>query len=195
MSDLQSHTLSSSPGPIAGYSVILDPPEEIEIEALGERIAQLSALLSATECQLLTLIREFDERFGWRGGFRNCAHWLNWRTGLAMGATREKVRVARALAELPLISAAMEDGKISFSKVRALTRVATAENEEDLLAFAAAGTAAHVESLVRAWRSVDSLSDREAEAARHADRICICTPTPTAWWWCEVDSTLRPVPS
>ncbi len=147
-----------------------EPPDEVEIAALGERIAELSALLTATEYQLLTLIREFDERIGWRGGFRSCAHWLNWRTGLAMGAAREKVRVAKALAELPLISAAMRDGEVSFSKVRALTRVANPSNEESLLAFAHAGPAAHVERLVRAWRSVEGRDDRKAEAERHASR-------------------------
>ncbi len=145
-----------------------EPPDEVEIAALGERIAELSALLSAAEYQLLTLIREFDERYGWRGGFRSCAHWLNWRTGLSMGAAREKVRVARALAGLPLISAAMRSGEVSFSKVRALTRVATTDNEESLLAFAHAGTAAHVERLVRAWRSVERRDD--AEASSHASR-------------------------
>jgi hypothetical protein len=102
-----------------------EPPEEVELAALGERIAELAALLSATEYQLLVLIREFDERYGWRGGFRSCAHWLNWRIGLAMGAAREKVRVARALGELPRIAAAMEKGELSYSKVRALTRGAT----------------------------------------------------------------------
>ncbi len=147
-----------------------EPPDEVEVAALGERIAELSALLTAAEYQLLILIREFDERFGWRGGFRSCAHWLNWRTGLAMGAAREKVRVARALAELPRISAAMRDGEISFSKARALTRVATPDNEENLLAFAHAGTAAHVERLVRACRSVERRDDRDAEAERHASR-------------------------
>ncbi len=143
---------------------------EEEVEALGERIAELSALISATEYQLLVLIREFDEGYGWRGGFASCAHWLNWRTGLAIGAAREKVRVARALAELPRISAAMRDGELSFSKVRALTRVATPETEERLLDFARAGTAAHVERLVRAWRAAERSQDMEAEAQRHADR-------------------------
>ncbi len=127
--------------------------DEAEVEALGERIAQLSALLSATEFQLLVLIREFDQRYGWRGGFRSCAHWLNWRTGLARGSAREKVRVARALEELPQVAAAMQTGEISYSKVRALTRIATPETEEDLLAVARSGTAAHLERLVRAWRA------------------------------------------
>ncbi len=155
------------------------PPElraEAEVEALGECIAHLSALLTATEYQLLVLIREFDQSYGWRGGFRSCAHWLNWRTGLAMGAAREKVRVARALEELPLISEAMRTGEVSYSKVRALTRIATPETEDDLLGVARSGTAAHLERLVCAWRRADSADDCEAEEARYADRhLCLTT--------------------
>ena len=113
------------------------------------------------------MLREFDERSGWSCGFRSCAHWLNWRTGLELGAPREKVRVARALAALPYISAAMERGEISFSKVRALTRIATPANEEELLGFAKAGTAAHVERLVRSWRRIDRSVEQRKEERRH----------------------------
>src|SRR6185369_8627599 len=96
--------------------------------------------------------------------------WLNWRTGLEFGAAREKVRVARALATLPAIAGAMERGELSFSKVRALTRVATSATEEELLIFAKAGTAAHVQTLVRSWRRVDRLAEMEREQRRFASR-------------------------
>ena len=130
----------------------------------------LSAQLQAATYHLLVMLRDFDSGGGWNGGFRSCAHWLNWRTGLELGAAREKVRVAHALAELPLLSAAMARGELSFSKVRALTRVATPANEEELLIFAKAGTAAHVEKVVRAWRRVDRLAERTHEQLRHAGR-------------------------
>jgi len=132
-----------------------------DLDRLGSEIARLSAHIQAATHRLLVLIREFDERSGWNTGFRSCAHWLNWRTGLDMGAAREKVRVARALAELPKISAAMHGGELSYSKVRALTRVATPETEEELLEFGLAGTAAHVERLVRSWRRVDRIDAME----------------------------------
>ena len=131
------------------------------LEALGEHIAQLSAEIQAATYQLLVMLREFDERDGWNGGFRSCAHWLNWRTGVELGAAREKVRVARALASLPLLSEAMRRGELSYSKIRALTRVAAGETEEELLTFARAGTTAHVEKLVRAWRRCDRLAELE----------------------------------
>ena len=146
-----------------------------DLEALGERIATLAAQISVATYHLLVLIREFDERAGWNNGFMTCAHWLSWRTGLAVGPAREKVRVARALASLPRISEAMRRGELSYSKVRALTRVATPENEQKLLDFAVAGTACHVEKLIRAWRRVDQAVDREREAERHAKRyLHIC---------------------
>jgi hypothetical protein len=141
-----------------------------DLETLGERIAELSAQIQAATYQLLVMIRDFDERGGWGEGFRSCAHWLNWRTGLDLGAAREKVRVARALAGLPRISASMRQGEISYSKVRAMTRVATAATEEELLLFARAGTAMHVEKLVRAWRRVDRLAEMEHEERRQATR-------------------------
>jgi hypothetical protein len=140
------------------------------IDQLADRIAELSAQIQAATYHLLVLIREFDEKSGWNTGFRSCAHWLNWRTGLELGAAREKVRVAKALGELPLISEAMRCGQLSYSKVRALTRVATATNEAELLEFARTGTAAHVERLVRAWRRVDRQDEVQRENVRHASR-------------------------
>ncbi|MGB5514856.1 MAG: DUF222 domain-containing protein, partial [Thermoanaerobaculia bacterium] len=145
-------------------------PGRPEVDQLGERIAELSAQIQAATYHLLVMIREFDERGGWNTGFRSCAHWLNWRTGLDLGAAREKVRVAKALGELPKLSEAMRCGELSYSKVRALTRVATPENEAELLEFARAGTAAHVETLVRAWRRVDRQDELEHENLRHASR-------------------------
>ena len=83
----------------------LPPPQDLE--RLGDQIAELAAHLDAATYRLLVLIREFDAREGWHLGFRTCAHWLSWRTGIDVGAAREKVRVARALERLPRLSEAM----------------------------------------------------------------------------------------
>jgi Domain of unknown function (DUF222)/HNH endonuclease len=141
-----------------------------ELDALGERIAELAAQISAATYELLVMLRAFDERGGWNNGFRSCAHWLTWRVGLDRGAAREKVRAARALGELPLISEAMRRGEISYSKVRALTRIATPAIEKDLLGFARAGTAVHVERLVRGMRLVDRIAAGNDEKRLHASR-------------------------
>src|SRR5216110_3644664 len=108
-------------------------PNIVELDRLGDAIAELSAHLDAATARLLDLIREFDARGGWGNGFASCAAWLTWRIGLDPGAARERVRVARALGSLPRLAQALARGELSYSKVRALTRVATPETEERLL--------------------------------------------------------------
>lgn len=141
-----------------------------DTERLGDEIARLAAHLHAATYRLLVMIREFDDRQGWGNGFRSCADWLSWRTGIAPGAAREKVRVARALTDLPLMSAGMERGELSFSKARAMSRVATAENEAELVEVSGHATAAHMERIVRAWRRVDRLEDAQADVERQENR-------------------------
>ena len=122
-------------------------------EALCVEITTLAGHLNAANYRFLKLLDEFDRHEGWAGdGIRSLAHWLNFKCGLGHLVAREKVRVARALRELPLIDAAFERGETSYSKVRAMTRVATPENEVELLNIARYGTAAHMERLVRAYR-------------------------------------------
>ena len=134
--------------------------ETTELEHLGDEIAELAAHLHAATYRLLVMLRAYDERGGWWcAGFRSCAHWLSWRTGVGLGAAREKMRVARALGQLPQLSEAMRRGELSFAKVRATTRVATPANEEHLLELARQGTASHIEKIVRAWRRVDRLEE------------------------------------
>ena len=158
------NTTTISPEQSAGLE------RQAETARLGDAIAELASRIQAATYQLLVLIHQFDEREGWGEGFTSCSHWLNCRTGLAMGAAREKVRVARALAELPEMSAAMRRGALSYSKARALTRIATPDNETSLADFARCATAAHVERLVRAWRRVDRIAAAEDERLRHATR-------------------------
>jgi len=90
--------------------------------------------------------------------------------GLDLGAARERVRVARALGTLPLLAQALARGELSYAKVRALTRVATPETEERLLAVGRAGTADHVERIVRGWRRVDRIAEAQEDARRHKSR-------------------------
>jgi hypothetical protein len=149
-------------------AVAVNPTDEVD--RLGDEIAELSAHLEAATARLLDRIREFDARKGWNSGFRSCAHWLSWRVGLDPGAARERVRVAWALGTLPLLAAALARGELSYSKVRALTRVATPETEERLLTVGWAGTATHVERIVRGWRCVDRKAEARETARQHASR-------------------------
>ena len=157
-------------GRIRGARFVSPSGPRAEMEQLADRIAELSARIQAATYELLVLIRQFDQREGW-SEFASCAHWLSWRAGLAPGAAREHVRVARALADLPRLSDAMRRGVISYSKVRAVTRVATPETEQTLLDVALAGTAAHVEQVVRAWRRVDRTAEAADDRRRHASRV------------------------
>ncbi len=121
---------------------------------------------------MLALIREFDARRGWGNGsdFRSCAHWLSWRVGLDLGAARERVRVARALGTLPNLAEALARGELSYSKVRALTRVATPQSEERLLEVGKTSTADEVERTVRSWRHLEPIAEATQGTRRHRSR-------------------------
>jgi hypothetical protein len=109
-------------------------------------------------------VAEVDRRGRWAAaGWRSCAEWLAWRCALTPRSAREHVRVARCLLELPAIGAAFGRGELSFAKVRALTRVATAESEGELLVLARACTAAQLERTVRAYRRVTTDEARAAQ--------------------------------
>src|SRR5437764_8907125 len=155
---------------VDGPSVVPTDPHIVELDRLGDEIAELAAHLDAATARLLDLIREFDARGGWGNGFRSCAHWLSWRVGLDIGAAREKVRVARALGTLPRLARALGRGELSYAKVRALTRVATPATEERLMEVGRAGTAEHVERIVRGWRRVDRNAEAREVAQRHRCR-------------------------
>jgi hypothetical protein len=142
-----------------------------DLSRLADEITEMAAHLAAGTCQLLELIHIFDEEEGWHGpGIDSCAHWLNWKCSMSMGTARERVRVARALPALPKILAAFRIGKVSYSKVRAMTRVATRRNEDVLLNVAFHGTAAHVETHVRLYRQVKRNEALEQENVSHAKR-------------------------
>jgi hypothetical protein len=126
-----------------------------ELEQLGERIAEQAAHLDAAMHRLLTDLREFDACGGWHvQGAATCAHWLAWRVGWDLVTARDHVRVARKLAEFARIDDALRRGELSYSKVRALLRVATPENEALLLDHARLMTASQLEKLCRKYALV-----------------------------------------
>ena len=154
-----------------------EPMDDDALEALGDEIATLAGEIHAGEHALLIRLERFDRHEGWKpGGHRSCAHWLSFRTGIDLGACRERVRVAHALRRLPETSAAMARGALSFSKVRALTRVARPETEADLLPLAEGATAAHLEMMMRAWRLHSRLEEEELERERMRTRKLSIVP-------------------
>ncbi|MGZ4356125.1 MAG: DUF222 domain-containing protein [Gaiellaceae bacterium] len=131
---------------------------------LDELEAELAAHLYAGTCRWLELVAELDRRGSWAADGRgSCADWLAWRCALTPRAARKHVRVARKLPGLPLTHAAFAHGELSYAKVRALTRVATAGNEDELLALARVCTAAQLERTVRAYRRVSVQEAREQQ--------------------------------
>ena len=133
------HPAYKSPTPI--------PTAYDKAALIEDEITELYAHVNAATYRLLELIRALDKEEPWGAwGLNSCAHWLNWKCGVGPVAAREKVRVARALKGLPQISECFRKGEVSYSKVRAMTRVATPSNEDYLLEIAEYGTAAHVDA-------------------------------------------------
>ncbi len=146
------------------------------LDQLADRICSGAVRLAAATAAWLRLVAEFDERRGWAGvGITSCAHWLAWRCSLTPGTARQHVRVGRALRRLPLVEAAFVGGELSYSKVRAITRVAEPGTEEELVEFARHATASQVERTVRAWRRAD-----DVDSGRIADRRRFS-------WWTDDD--------
>lgn len=133
---------------------------EPSLSELARQITSGAVRLAAATAAWLRLVAEFDRREGWHGvGILSCAYWLAWQCGMSPGAAREHVRVARSLTGLPLIAAAFTEGRLSYSKVRALTRIAEPDTEGSLLELAIEATASQTERLVRSWRRADAVDD------------------------------------
>src|SRR5262245_16553225 len=147
-------------------ALVLDSEGVSQSTGLADEIARLAAQVDATTHRLLACIRRFDEREDWRQqGAQSCAHWLVWRIGLDLVTARDKVRVARALGQLPAIDGALACGRLSYAKTRALTRVATPENEQRLLEIAAETTGEQLERICRRFRG----ALREIDEVRGGD--------------------------
>src|SRR6478752_3688149 len=146
----------------------LEEPGE-SLEGLEAKICSLAGRLASSTHDWLVLIAEFDRRKGWaQWGMKSCAHWLAWACSVAPGAAREYVRVASALAGLPVLDAAFGAGRLSYSKLRAVTRVADRVDEQTLLEQALVHTAAQLERVVRGYRKADhaGLDQQQRRRAR-----------------------------
>ncbi len=133
------------------------------IDELESSLVASWRLVSQATHRFLSLLREFDLRQGFKAyGNSDCAEWLNWKCGIARVTAQEKVRVARALWNLPQIDAAFAKGDLSYSKVRALTRAASEVNETDLLDYALTATASQLDSYCARLRNGDAAEGESA---------------------------------
>src|SRR5579862_238920 len=160
-------------GMMAVVALDIAPLEAMPLERLEAEITELAGHLAAAECRWLQLIAEFDRRGGHtQWGCQTCAHWLSWHCGLDVRAGQERVRVARALEELPLMTAEFAAGKLSYSQVRAMTRAATPDNEATLVMIAQHSTASQLERSVRAYRKVlPAETETEVANQQHMNRF------------------------
>jgi hypothetical protein len=146
-----------------------DDPAVMPIEHLEARICELAGHITAASCRFLLLVADFDERGGWASWeMPSCAAWLSWKCQIAPGTAREQVRVARALRELSVICEEFAAGRLSYAKVRALTRIATPETEKNLAEMAAPMTAGQLERFARAHRQVSRGEQDGKPACREA---------------------------
>lgn len=154
-----------------------------QTDSLANQITELAGHINAANYRFLKLIAEFDREGGWSGaGIKSCAHWLNWQCGIALNAAREKLRAAHSLEELPLIDQAFATGALSYSKVRAMTRVATADNEGYLLMIAEHGTASHMDKLVRQFQSVKRQQQEEQAETQYEGREVVYYQDDEGMW-------------
>lgn len=148
------------------------PSQQRPLELLEREICALAAHLAAATCRWLLLIAEFDTREGWaEWGVTSCAHWLSWRCGIGINAAREHTRVARMLGGLPLVRDAFASGELSYSKVRALTRVASEKTEGELVELARHATGAQLEKLVRQYGQVLRATADQAQVLHERQRL------------------------
>lgn len=146
---------------------------ERPLPELAREITAGAVRLAAATAAWLQFVAEFDRRDGWAAhGIKSCAHWLAWQCGMSPTTAREHVRVARALVDLPLLSAAFAEGRLSYSKIRAVTRVAEPETEQMLLEQAVEATASQLDRVVRAWRRSDRVDDTTVAAKEQFE-----------YWW------------
>ena len=145
-----------------------DPdPAEVPLERVEAQICELAGHLAAATCRFLVLLGDFDDRRGWASWDMNsCAQWLSWKCQMSSGTAREHVRVARALRDLPVIRGEFGAGRLSYAKVRALTRIAAPDTEAGLAELAGPMTANQLERFARAHRQVSSADDEAARVRR-----------------------------
>jgi 5-methylcytosine-specific restriction endonuclease McrA len=147
----------------SGETGSAEPP----LEWLETQICELAGHLAAATYRFLVLLGDFDERRGWaEWDLPSCSAWLSWKCQLTSGTAREHVRVARALRTLPVLSAEFAAGRMSFAKIRALTRIATPATDADLAEVAGPMTASQLERFARAHRQVTRADDGYADTMR-----------------------------
>jgi hypothetical protein len=127
---------------------------------LQVRIGVLAARIHAATAELVQLSAELDSDGAWADkGMRSCAHWLSINIGVDVYTGGEMVRAGHALEELPLLRAAFAEGPLSFDKIRAVTKVATADDDEMWTEMALHASGAQLARICRGVRQALDVDD------------------------------------
>lgn len=132
-----------------------DEYEEELLMDLGDRLVHRRHLLDRGEARWLELLAEFDHAHLWEAdGQPSCVHWLMFRLGLSRGTAFKKVRIAHELTHRPCVAQAFAHAEISYSAVRAITRLDDPDPEVDraLVELAKAGTVKDLEAATRRYQ-------------------------------------------
>lgn len=163
--------------------------ETAAMELAGElrRLAVTQAGLDHAFC---ALVARFDAGvgIGWFAGMKSTAHFLAFACAMSPSVAREHVRVARALGSMPQTDALFAQGRLSYSKVRELTRLVGQIDEAELLALAVEMTASQLARTVSSFRTaagtrVRAQEKRSFSMTERGDgmvRLSVCLPAEDA---------------
>lgn len=160
---------------MSSLKVIDEPVTEVPLAELGDRIVGLAGRLAAATCRWLLLVAEFDRREGFAGwGLASTARWLSHTCGLSRRTALEHVRVAVALRDIPALAAEMRRGRLSYSQVRAISRVVEPGDDvvvADLVQAAQHCSVGQLESVVRGLRTVERIETGVDDSANTSDTV------------------------
>ena len=119
---------------------------------LRSAVVNMAAGINLADWKFIKLIVAMYRSRAWsEAGYCSLSNWLDHRCGLGPVASRERVRIGLALTRLPCLDQAFQNGEISYSKVRTVTRIANPETERFLLALARTSSAFELERVVRTY--------------------------------------------
>lgn len=146
-----------------------EPAAPVPLERVEAQLVELASQIAGATCRFLLLVADFDLRGGGQHwGVPSTAHWLSWRCGLSMNAAREQVRVARVLREHPRLIEEFGVGRLSYSKVRAITRAVTPDNVETLIDYARNASGVQLDRIIAGYRRVLRNGNPRAQRAQRA---------------------------
>jgi hypothetical protein len=161
---------------VAGILEVADEPGALATADLADELVDLNTRLTALTARWILLLAEFDRREGWRcDGHLSCLDWLMWRCGMSRRTAQDRVRVAHELGRRPRIRELFLAGEVSYSKVRAITRITRVDEETDarILEVARLGTTADLERLARHFEHLEQQERGVEDYLRRYDRRTI----------------------